>query len=357
MDVIEQIHAHRSVRAFEQREVPSAILDQVFAAVCRAPTGGGMQLYTLIVTTDGSRREQLSGVHFGLEMIRHAPVTLTFCVDTRRLSRWLELSGERPGFDNAWGFAMGFSDALVAAQNASLAAQSLGLGTCFVGSTFIAGPALCQFLECPSHVLPIATLIMGYPAESAARPTSRLPVEAVIHREKYQDHPDDELRGSYAQHARATFETFAAMPKNAAAVQAFAIDDLQGLYARLCYPADLLEMAANNFASAMAMQGFSEERKLARAEAVRAATSREAVAKLPLVRRLVLGLALATGELDGALDLAPEVLEDELFTFVSSRDSSLYDDFSAYSIFHPGLQTRLRQALTYFGAQVERAAE
>jgi FMN reductase (NADPH) len=100
MDTLQQIHAHRSIRSFQSREVSEPVLDQILEAAVRAPNGGNMQLYSIIVTTDAVRREQLCAIHFGVESFRQAPVVLTFCVDSNRISRWLEIEGEQPAMDN-----------------------------------------------------------------------------------------------------------------------------------------------------------------------------------------------------------------------------------------------------------------
>jgi FMN reductase (NADPH) len=359
MNVIEQIFAHRSVRNFEPRPVPEAVIDAVVGAASRAPTGGSLQLYTVIVTTEAARRETLAAIHFGVDAIRQAPVVLTFCVDTHRVSRWLELGGETPGFHNAWGLAMGYSDALLSAQNASLAAESLGLGTCFLGSTIAAAPVLCRFLECPGHVMPIATLVLGYPdlEKVPAHGGSRLPVEAVFHRETYKQPSDVELRAHYARHAPATFDMFASVPSVAAAANAFGIQDLGALYARLNYPRDLLELSGAYWGAAVTEQGFSDDAKVARAAAVRAAMSCIPVAALPPIRQLVFALATATGRLDHRLKLAPDALEAELFRFVNARDAKLYADFAEQSLFHPGVRARLDAVLATFGEPLDQAAE
>jgi nitroreductase len=359
MNLIDHLRSRRSVRSFDSRAVPDSVLEDILAAASRAPTGGSMQLYTAIVTTDVARKEALAGIHFGVESIRSAAAVLTFCIDIHRLGRWLELAGEVPGFDNAWGLAIGYSDALVAAQSATLAAESLGLGTCFLGSTVAASPMLCGFFGLPAHVLPVATVILGYPKEdqAPASPSSRLPVATVFHRETYAEPTDAELSKAYAEHGPATFEMFARMPSNAAGIEAFGIKNLEMMYARLNYPPDLLELSGMYFLAAMTGQGFISEQQVARAKAARATMADPAVGALSMTRQLVFSLALASGALDGRLARSPSALETEVFDFVNAAEPTLYEEFTAMSVFHPGLRARLHAALGGFGAQLEQAAE
>ncbi|HEY3235146.1 MAG TPA: nitroreductase family protein [Polyangiaceae bacterium] len=355
METLEQIHNHRSIRTFTPESVPEPILDQILGAAVRAPTGGNMQLYSIIVTTEPARRDQLAALHFGSESVRQAPVVMTFCVDTHRISRWLELEGEQPGMNNMWAFAIGFSDALLAAQNAVLAAESLGLGTCFAGSTFAACPALVQFFECPPRVVPVATLTLGYPAELSER-TPRLPVDTVAHRERYRAWSDQELVASYAAPAQETYQKFCQVPSVGAAATAFGITGLAAMYARLNYPPDLIETAGGWFMSTVERQGFCTDSALVRIAALRRAGDSPEIAALPVMRQIVLSLAIVSGHVDALLGLPPEECELKISSFLLHRDAQIYQDFETMSLFHPGLRARLYSDLEELARAVRRAA-
>jgi hypothetical protein len=258
----------------------------------------------------------------------------------------MALNRERSGLSNPWGFAVGFCDALLAAQNASLSAESLGLGTCFLGSTLAATPGLCRFFECPPHVVPVTTLIMGYPYEEAHSPASRLPIEAIVHREVYHAVADDLLLDLYRNHADTTFAMFARMPNMGPAIEAFGITNLASLYGRLNYPRDLIEMASCFFLAAIAGQGFADATTISRTRAIREAITDATIASLPVARQLVFSLATATGALDGSLALSPAELEAKVFDRVRSVDPDLYDEFASAGVFHPGLRQRLQDAIS-----------
>jgi nitroreductase len=356
MNVKECLKEHRSIRSFKDIPIAEELLSEILDCATRASTGGGMQLYSVIVTTDADRRAALAAIHLGSDTVRRAPVTLTFCLDGRRLGRWLALRGETAGFDNMWGFVIGFSDALLAAQNALIAAESEGLGGCFLGSTIVAAPMLARFLECPSHVVPVATLVLGHPAETPELGT-RLPREAVVHRERYIETPAQELRAMYEAHARAAFDRFCAVPYVGKAAEAAGISDLAGYYARLMYPRELLEVAGAYFRCAMQAQGFSSEDQEARASAVRKALGNAAFGALHPIRQLAFSMAVMSGHVDCVLDLDPVECEIVVGRFIMSRDPTMFEQLTQRGIFDVQLRASFLTLLADFeSAQTSHAA-
>lgn len=192
MDVIESQLKHKSIRKFTGKDIDDATLEKILKASCHAPTGGNLQNYSIIVTRDSERKNVLSDIHYQSHMVQSAPVVLTFCGDLSRISKWCELKGENVDFFNEWGMYLATADTWLAVQNAILAAESLGLGGCVLGSTFHRSLALIDFFNLPKGVVPIATLPMGYPDED---PTSkpRLPLDIIVHQEKYKFPGDGEL--------------------------------------------------------------------------------------------------------------------------------------------------------------------
>lgn len=147
-----------------------------------------MQLYSLIVTSTQQGKEQLAPWHFNQPMIKQAPVVITFCADVRRFSMWCEQRGAEPGYDNFAWFVNGLIDTVLVSQNVALEAESEGLGICYLGTTTYNAAEISQVLQLPGGVIPVTTLVVGYPQEPIPSLTDRLPLEAVIHREHYQDY-------------------------------------------------------------------------------------------------------------------------------------------------------------------------
>jgi hypothetical protein len=155
-----------------------------------------MQAYSIIVTKDNDVKKQLWESHFKQSMVLEAPVHLTFCADFNRFSLWCQERNADPGYDNFLSFLTGAIDAIIAAQNAAIAAEAKGLGICYLGTaTWMAG-RIIEILNLPSLVVPVTALVLGYPDEHPPL-TDRLPVEAVIHQEKYQAYNSDDITKFY----------------------------------------------------------------------------------------------------------------------------------------------------------------
>lgn len=184
------IFEHRSVRSFSSREISDEVLQRVLLAASRASTVGNMQLYSLIVTRQKELREQLSPCHFNQPMVKQAPVVITVCADVHRFSAWCEQRGAEPAYDNFMWFVNSSIDAVLASQNLSLAAESEGLGICYLGTTLYTTEKIIEILNIPSGVIPVTTIVMGYPEHYPSELTDRLPLEGVVHYEQYQPYTE-----------------------------------------------------------------------------------------------------------------------------------------------------------------------
>ena len=97
-----------------------------------------------------------------------------------------------PGYDNFLSFVTAAIDAILVAQNVALAAEDSGLGICYLGTTTYMAKQIIEVLELPKGVVPVTTLTIGYPDENPGL-TDRLPLEAVIHEEKYKDYTSEDI--------------------------------------------------------------------------------------------------------------------------------------------------------------------
>lgn len=195
--MIKTIFEHRSVRCYKPDPVDEALLQRILEAGTRASNTGNMQIYSIIATTDPQIREQLSPCHFGQPMVTQAPVVLTFCVDVRRFSLWCRLRGADPQYDNFVWFVNGVIDTILASQNVCLEAESEGLGICYLGTTTYNADRIAEVLALPEGVIPVTTVTMGYP-DKLPPPTDRLPLEGVIHRERYHDYTPEAIDAIWA---------------------------------------------------------------------------------------------------------------------------------------------------------------
>jgi len=187
---------HRTIRKYKTDPIPHEILQYILEAGTRASTTGNMQVYSMVVTTDETVKEELSPCHFNQPMIRQAPVVLTFCADFNRFNKWCKLRGAEPGYDNFLSFFTAAIDALLVAQNVCVAAEDAGLGICYLGTTTYMAGKIIEVLELPKGVIPVTTVTLGYPDEQPEL-TDRLPLEAVIHYDTYSDYSDKEIDKHY----------------------------------------------------------------------------------------------------------------------------------------------------------------
>lgn len=196
--MVEAIKEHRSIRKFvERKQIPKQLMDRLLEAATRASTTGGMQLYSIIVSQSREVKEQLAPLHFNQPMVAASSAVVTFCADVARFSRWCELRGAEPGYNNFAWFINAAIDTLLTSENFALEAESEGLGICYLGTTIYTTDKLIEVLDLPRGVIPITTIVVGYP-EIVPPKTDRLPVEAVVHSERYEHPTDAQIEEFYA---------------------------------------------------------------------------------------------------------------------------------------------------------------
>ncbi|MBD3347573.1 MAG: hypothetical protein GF400_00055 [Candidatus Eisenbacteria bacterium] len=205
---METILNRRSILHFKEDEIPEDVLNQVLGAGLRAPSPGGslttgyrgIQAFSIIVVRDRQRRAALNKMLCDgkKECIEQAPVSLVFCVDLHRVNRWAELQGGVPHFKGVGVLWVALRGTYAAAQNSVIAAYSLGLGAQYVQEIVWQPYETLQFFKLPKRVLPVAMLVMGYPAEQPPLAPS-LPFEAVVHEETYRSMDDKELIESFGE--------------------------------------------------------------------------------------------------------------------------------------------------------------
>lgn len=188
----------RSIRKYSSEKVSDELLNNILEMGCRTSTTGNMQVYSVVVTRDEGKKKELSPCHFNQKMITEAPVVLTFCADFNRFNKWCRLNNAEPGYDNFLSFVTAAVDALIFTQTVCIAAESSGLGICYLGTTTYMAHKIIEVLNLPKGVVPVTTITMGWPAEQPADP-GRLPLEAVVHMEKYRDFSDNDIADLYRE--------------------------------------------------------------------------------------------------------------------------------------------------------------
>jgi nitroreductase len=199
---IEQIYRHGSVRKYRPEPLPQELVETIVRAAQRSSTSSNLQLWTVVAVRDESRRDRLAELCGNQEHIREAPVYLAWCADLARLDRVAELRGYTQVTNYLENFLVAVVDAAIASQTAALAAESLGLGICYIGGIRNNPGAVAELLDLPRLVFPVAGMTLGWPAHNPPlRP--RLDLTAVLHSEQY-NHEQDDLLGKYDRDMIAT---------------------------------------------------------------------------------------------------------------------------------------------------------
>ncbi len=196
-ETLELIARRKSVRSFTGKTVDKETRDAIIEAARRAPTAGNLMLYSIIEVSDQRLKERLAHTCDNQPFIASAPLVLIFLADPGRLWDLYREGGveeacrekgepfHRPAVSD---LMLASCDAMAAAQNAVLAAESLGLGSCYIGDIMERIEEHRELFSLPPTAFPLTMLVFGYPTERAAerKQTSRYPVEAFTFRNRYK---------------------------------------------------------------------------------------------------------------------------------------------------------------------------
>ena len=185
-----------SCRNFSRRSVSRRVISQILEAGTHAPTGGNLQPYSIIKIVSPRKRAKLAKM-CGQSFMAKAPVHLLFCIDYHRLQRWAAIEiapfSATSSFRHFW---IGFQDTIIAAQNICTAADSLGMGSVYIGTLMEFIPETRLMFRLPKGVLPVVLLCLGYPATKLLV-RRKLGVETVVHDERYREMSDRALKNAF----------------------------------------------------------------------------------------------------------------------------------------------------------------
>ncbi|WP_026881896.1 nitroreductase family protein [Clostridium akagii] len=165
-EVLEQIKNRKSIRIFEDKLIEDNIKKEIFNAAFEAPTAGGMMLYSIINVTEEILKNKLSLICDDQSFIAKAPLVLIFLADYQRWYDSFEFEGCKPRKPGQGDILLAYSDAVIAAQNTVVAAESLGIGSCYIGDIIEKCEDLTELLDLPEYVIPAAMVVYGYPTEA-----------------------------------------------------------------------------------------------------------------------------------------------------------------------------------------------
>lgn len=205
-DVIAQLKSHRSIRKYSDKVVSQEIVEALVEVGQCAATSSFIQACTVIQVQDQKTREKLRDCAAGQPYVSEAPVFLVFCADMQRhrLACDMHDAPMLSGFTEQ--FLTASVDCALFAQNVLVAAESMGLGGCYIGALRNRIGEVDKLLSLPELVYPIFGLCLGYPAQNPEiKP--RLPLQVVLKQERYDDGPDGELIRGYDTLVRNYYNT------------------------------------------------------------------------------------------------------------------------------------------------------
>lgn len=199
-ETIRQLNERKSVRVFLDREITAEIKSEILNAACQAPTAGNQQLYTIIDVTDPILKARLAESCDHQPFIASAKMVLIFCADCKKWYNAFQAAGCEPRRPGVGDLLLAVSDANIAAQNAVTAAESLGIGSCYIGDVMENCEEQRALLNLPQYVFPAAMLVFGYPTDQQKeRPKPlRANMKHIVHENTYREMEESELRDLFA---------------------------------------------------------------------------------------------------------------------------------------------------------------
>lgn len=190
-DVIATILEHRSIRHFEDRPLTDEQIKTIVTCAQAAATSSFVQAYSIIGIKDIVKKKRLAELAGNQEYVEKSGHFFVFCADLYRHS----IIGENeqrnviPSVESTEKFMVALIDTALAAQNAAIAAESLGLGICYIGGIRNNLEEVKKLLKTPERVIPLFGMAVGYPTNlTESKP--RLPFEHIYHEEEYEQNKE-----------------------------------------------------------------------------------------------------------------------------------------------------------------------
>jgi len=188
--VIALLKNHRSIRKFKQDPISNQMILSIIEAAGSAATSNFIQAYSVIRVTNKENRKQLAELAGSQSWVEDSPLFLVFCADLKRAENACLFEHKEMASGYTEQFLMATVDVALAAENAIIAAESMGLGGVFIGGIRNNPDAVCELLKIPKHVYPVFGMCLGYPDEKPEQ-KPRLPAEMILHQDYYQENHTD----------------------------------------------------------------------------------------------------------------------------------------------------------------------
>jgi len=200
-DVIKLLQAHRSIRKFSNKSIDRNTINTIIASGQAAATSSNVQATTVIQVSNPDAREQLAAFAGGQKYVATAGAFFVFCADLKRSAQACALQGGDFSQGMTEHFIIATVDVALFAQNCVVAAESLGMGICYIGGLRNNPADVSSLLKLPENVYPVFGLCIGYP-EQDPEVKPRLPMDAVLMHEQYDSSALAPGIDTYDEHIR-----------------------------------------------------------------------------------------------------------------------------------------------------------
>ncbi|NDI36097.1 oxygen-insensitive NADPH nitroreductase [Chengkuizengella sediminis] len=183
-ETINLLKSHRSIRKYKSDPIPQEYVDEIITSAQMASSSSHVQAYSVIGVTDQEKKKELSILSGNQTYIADCPLFFVWCADLYRLQVACEMEKTEIVSGTMENFIVATADVTLAAQNAAIAAESLGLGIVYIGGIRNQSKEVTELLQLPKLVYPVFGMCLGFPdQEPSQRP--RLQTNLIYHQEVY----------------------------------------------------------------------------------------------------------------------------------------------------------------------------
>lgn len=204
--VIDLLKSHRSIRKFTDQAIAPELLEDLFSAGQAAATSSFLQGSTIVRVTNPEKRSKIAEMAGNQKYVETAAEFMIFCADLKRAGNYCEAYDMPFEGDFTEHFIIATVDVALMAQSLVTAAESVGLGICYIGGIRNNPGPVSELLELPRGVYPVFGLCLGYPDQDPEiKP--RLPLSVIVKEEVYNEDGDKEVIASYDDDIREYYRT------------------------------------------------------------------------------------------------------------------------------------------------------
>ncbi len=212
-EIINSLFERKSMRLFTEQTVSKEHKDLLVQAALQAPTAGNQIMYSIIDVTNSELKAKLAKSCDNQPFIASAPVVYIFVADQTRWVHSFEKAGAEPRKQGVGDLFLAITDTAIAAQNMVVAAESLGLGSCYIGDILENCEEHCKLLNLPKCAVPVCMLVIGYPEEKQKqrKKPARFDAKYIVGENSYPHLSEEQLVECYNERA---MQEYGRIPQN-----------------------------------------------------------------------------------------------------------------------------------------------